>query len=60
MKFNNHKRRHRITTNNEFKVKKLYFFFGDGVINIVADPYILYAKNIKDPELKILKCISYE
>lgn len=59
-KFNNNRRRHRIITNNEFVVKKLYFLEGDGVMHVIGNPYILYAKNIREPELKVLKCISYE
>lgn len=59
MKFNNSGKRHRIT-NNEFVVKKLYFLENEGVMHVIGNPYILYAKNIKEPELKVLKCISYE
>lgn len=59
-KFNNRRRRHRIITNNEFVVKKLYFLEGDGVMHVIGNPYILYAKNVREPELKVLKCISYE
>jgi len=59
MKFNNNRRRHHIITNNEFVVKKLYFLEGDGVMHVIGNPYILYAKNIKEPELKVLKCYEY-
>ena len=47
-------------TNNEFRVKKLYFLEDDGVMHVIGNPYILYAKNIKEPDLKVLKCIGYE
>lgn len=59
-KFSNRRRRHRIITNNEFMVKKLYFLEGEGVMHVIGNPYILYAKNVREPELKVLKCISYE
>lgn len=59
-KFNNRRRRHRVITNNEFRVKRLYFLENEGVMHVIGNPYILYAKNIREPELKVLKCISYE
>lgn len=58
-KFNNRRKRHRIT-NNEFRIKRLYFLEDEGVMHVIGNPYILYAKNIREPELKVLKCISYE
>lgn len=60
MKFNNQRKRHRVVTNNEYKLRKLYFLECEGVTHVMVDPYILYAKNIREPELKVLKCYGYQ
>lgn len=57
---NYYRRGHRRSiTNNEFRLKKLYFCGNEDVMHVIVDPYILYAKNIVEPELKVLKCYEY-
>jgi len=56
---NYHRKRHHTVTNNEFRLKRMYMLECDGVTHVMVDPYILYAKNVKDPDFKVLKCYGY-
>lgn len=53
------RRHHSVITNNEFWLKDMYLLECDGVTHVIVDPYQLYAKNIREPELKVLKHYNY-